>query len=60
MNASEEKLPCYDDNYDEDDEDAQDDETIVLLKAIRMRDTQKIGEVVLRMLKAELVAAMRD
>ena len=41
-------------------ENAQDAETIELLKAIRMRDTQKIGEVVLRMLKAELVAAMRD
>lgn len=41
-------------------ENAQDAETIELLKAIRMRDTHKIGEVTLRMLKAELVAAMRD
>ena len=41
-------------------ENAQDAETIELLKAIRIRDTHKIGEVVLRMLKSELVAAMRD
>lgn len=41
-------------------ENAQDGETNELLKAIRMRDTHKIGEVVLRMLKAELVAEMRD
>lgn len=41
-------------------ENAQDTETRELLKAIRMRDTQKVGEIVLRMLKAELVAAMRD
>lgn len=35
-------------------------DTTELLQAIRTRDTHKIGEVVLRMLKAELVAAMRD
>ena len=41
-------------------ENAVDEEIIELKKVIRTRDTHKIGEVVLRMLKSELVAAMRD
>lgn len=41
-------------------ENAEGSERLALLKAIRTRDTHKIGEIVLQMLKAELVAAMRD
>lgn len=41
-------------------ENAEDSERLALLAVIRSRDTQKIGEMVLRMLKAELVAALGE
>ena len=41
-------------------ENAEDSERLALLAVIRSRDTQKIGEMVLQMLKAELVAALGE
>lgn len=41
-------------------ENAEDSDRLDLLSAFRTRDTHKIGEIALRMLKAELVAAMMD
>lgn len=41
-------------------EHAENIEQIALLKAIRSHNTQKLGEIVLQILKAELIATMRD
>jgi pyoverdine/dityrosine biosynthesis protein Dit1 len=41
-------------------ENADDIERMDLLEFIRTRDAHKIGEIVLRMLKAELISAMGD